>query len=55
MNNMLKILLCISLAVAAAPDAVAQGSSEWQQSSLYEVPPRGLVDVPTAGTLPRAY
>ncbi len=55
MNDMLKILLCISLAAAAVPDAAAQGSSEWQQSSLYEVPPRWLVDVPTAGTLPRAY
>jgi len=55
MNNTLNILLCISLAVAAAPDAADQGSSEWQQSSLYEVPPRWLVDVPTAGTLPRAY
>jgi hypothetical protein len=25
------------------------------QTSLYDVPPRWLVDVPTAGTLPRAY
>ncbi len=55
MNDTLKILLCISLTVTAVPDVVAQGSSEWQQSSLYEVPPRWLVDVPTAGTLPRAY
>jgi hypothetical protein len=55
MNDMLRILLCISLAVAAVPDAAAQGSSQWEQSSLYEIPPRWLVDVPTAGTLPRAY
>jgi len=55
MNDMLKILLCISLIATVIPDAVAQGSSQWQQSSLYDIPPRWLVDMPTAGTLPRAH
>ncbi len=43
------------MAVAVVPSAASQDTPEWHQSSLYDVPPRWLVDMPTAGTLPRGY
>jgi len=36
-------------------DIIAQDEFELAQSSLYDVPPRWLVDMPTAGTLHRGY
>lgn len=49
------ILLILLLPLIVVPSYAQEG--EWQraQSSLYDVPPRWLVDMPTAGTLPRAY
>jgi len=35
--------------------ALAQVEQEDRQSSLFEIPPRNLVDMPTAGTLPRGH
>lgn len=55
MKDIMKVALGISLAVGIISDVAAQGGSQGSQSSLYDVPPRWLVDVPTAGTLPRAY
>lgn len=55
MKSILNVFLCLSLALIAVADTFAQSGSQLQQSSLYDVPPRWLVDMPTAGTLPRAY
>ncbi len=46
------ITLCWLLPIASAAQTDAYGGA---QSSLYDVPPRQLVDMPTAGTLPRAF
>ncbi|HWR82234.1 MAG TPA: hypothetical protein VN285_02920 [Candidatus Deferrimicrobium sp.] len=43
------VLLTASLVSTIA----AQESGQWREGSLYETPPRWLVDVPTAGTLRR--
>ncbi|RKX25259.1 MAG: hypothetical protein DRP47_10070 [Candidatus Zixiibacteriota bacterium] len=45
----LTAILCLASLITAQDDA---GSG---QTSLYDVPPRWLVDIPTAGTLPRGY
>ena len=47
------MLTILGVLIAALP-AVGQ-QEQATTSSLYDVPPRWLVDVPTAGTLPRAY
>jgi len=43
------------LALACLGPLSASAQIEPATSSLYDVPPRMLIDVPTAGTLPRAY
>ncbi|MEW5995440.1 MAG: hypothetical protein AB1744_13740 [Candidatus Zixiibacteriota bacterium] len=48
------MLLCLP-ALLLALTVSAQQSPDLDRSSLYELPPRWLVDVPTAGTLPRAH
>jgi len=55
MKGMLKVALSVvSLVLVLIFEVAAQGSAGVRQGSLYDVPPRWLVDVPTAGTLPRA-
>lgn len=45
------VLLCFSL-----PQALfAQVDEDDTRHTLYEIPPRWIVDIPTAGTLPRGY
>jgi len=53
MNKIAGYLLVSLLLLPAA--ASAQDRVNDAQISLYDVPPRWLVDMPTAGTLPRAY
>ncbi|MDH3890959.1 MAG: hypothetical protein OEV49_07720 [candidate division Zixibacteria bacterium] len=56
MNRTIRSLLICLLMLNAAPTVVsAQQVINDAQTSLYDVPPRWLVDMPTAGTLPRAY
>jgi len=45
-------LVCLML---IAPTVISQAEDDPLQHTLYEIPPRWLVDVPTAGTLPRGY
>ncbi|MEE8575743.1 MAG: hypothetical protein V3T31_00675 [candidate division Zixibacteria bacterium] len=51
--KVLTILAMISLLNIA--DIQAQESTDEERSTLYDIPPRRLVDMPTAGTLPRGY
>ena len=55
MKNVAWILVALATLMPIA--AMAQDTGDWEraQSSLYDVPPRWLVDMPTAGTLPRGY
>ena len=46
------LLACLFL---LTPTTEAQGDGGLVRHTLYEIPPRWLVDVPTAGTLPRGY
>ncbi len=52
MKNILVSACIVGVLLLTALPAAAQ---EIERSSLYDVPPRWLVDVPTAGTLPRAH
>lgn len=53
---MKRMILLLCVAALLLPSIVnGQGSDLSAQSSLYDVPPRWLIDMPTAGTLPRAY
>ncbi|MFH1373112.1 MAG: hypothetical protein ABII79_04890 [bacterium] len=54
-NRVLRICIWAGIAVILAAGAAAQDPSDYSQGSLYDVPPRWLADMPTAGTLPRAY
>ena len=54
MKHSIRFLICAALLIVSASAAQAQGEGA-RVSSLYELAPRWLVDVPTAGTLPRAY
>jgi len=54
MNRIVKYALVIVMLLPAVVVS-AQESVNDAQTSLYDVPPRWLVDMPTAGTLPRAY
>ncbi len=48
-------VISIGLVTGLAVTSHAQIDREPAQTSLYDVPPRWLADMPTAGTLPRAY
>ncbi|MFH1686986.1 MAG: hypothetical protein ABIE70_05625 [bacterium] len=53
---MKRIVLLLSIVtLLLSPIIMGQPSDLSAQSSLYDVPPRWLIDMPTAGTLPRAY
>lgn len=54
MNNGIRFLICAALLILSSGATRAQDRGA-TTSSLYELAPRWLVDVPTAGTLPRAY
>lgn len=52
----LRIMIGLIVTLALASTAAAQNDDMVAgQASLYDVPPRYLVDMPTAGTLPRGY
>lgn len=52
----MKLLIYICLLLLVAPVFIsAQDEEAALSTSLYEIPPRWLVDLPTAGTLPRGY
>ncbi|MCK4573933.1 MAG: hypothetical protein KAU36_06160 [candidate division Zixibacteria bacterium] len=51
----MKKIYLYAIAVVLLLAAVSTTAQESERSSLYDVPPRSLVDVPTAGTLPRAH
>jgi len=55
MRQRLYILVCFLVLLPMI--GAAQDQDDWgqTQSTLYDVPPRWLVDMPTAGTLPRGY
>lgn len=55
MQGITRTLLVVAAVLTAAAAAPAQDQVNAAQTSLYEVPPRWLIDMPTAGTLPRAY
>ena len=55
MRTLLRLVICLSFVVVLAGPAGGQQTGDREQGSLYEVPPRWLVDVPTAGTLPRGH
>jgi len=51
-----RIALCfLTLTLVLAPVAKSQDGYAGAQTSLYDVPPRWLIDMPTAGTFPRAF
>ncbi len=49
------LTILVGLLFSISSDILAQDEFEVAQSSLYDVPPRWLVDMPTAGTLHRGY
>jgi len=51
----LSIFLAIALTALLFVPRFSAAQEDIASSSLYDVPPRWLVDIPTAGTLPRAY
>lgn len=56
MNKTIRsLLICLVMLNAAAAMVSAQRVINDAQTSLYDVPPRRLIDMPTAGTLPRAF
>ena len=56
MNKIVKsLLICLFVLNAATVMVSAQQLINDAQTSLYDVPPRWLIDMPTAGTLPRAF
>ncbi len=55
MRKLLRSVTCLAMLPVLVGVAAAQEPADWQPATLYEVAPRWLVDVPTAGTLPRAY
>ncbi len=54
MKTLLTVALVTVLMIAVST-ALAQEESTASQTSLYELAPRNLVDMPTAGTLPRGH
>jgi hypothetical protein len=48
-------LLLLTLILALATSVAAQEDFEDRRNTLYDMPPRWLVDMPTAGTLHRGY
>ncbi len=55
MRYILALTIFLGLLFSLSSDILAQDEFEVAQSSLYDVPPRWLVDMPTAGTLHRGY
>lgn len=56
MNKTIRsLLICLFMLNVATTMVSAQQDYYDAQTSLYDVPPRWLIDMPTAGTLPRAY
>ncbi len=55
MSRLLRYILVIGLLLAVSPSPAAQGEYLVAQGSLFDIPPRWLVDMPTAGTLPRGH
>ena len=51
----LALTIFLGLLFSLSSEITAQDEFEVAQSSLYDVPPRWLVDMPTAGTLHRGY
>ncbi|MBU8934223.1 MAG: YjbH domain-containing protein [candidate division Zixibacteria bacterium] len=55
MKFVLRLLIGLVAALTLTSMVAAQDETGAGQTSLYDVPPRYLVDMPTAGTLPRGY
>lgn len=53
--NRVILSVMFALMMLIATSASAQENINSAQTSLYDVPPRWLVDMPTAGTLPRGF
>ena len=53
--NRVILSVMFALMMLMATSASAQENINSAQTSLYDVPPRWLVDMPTAGTLPRGF
>lgn len=55
MNTRYTLLFFTLILLSGVLPVQAQDNFSGAQTSLYDVPPRWLVDMPTAGTYPRAY
>ena len=54
-RNYLRIIVTLFILLGTASSLLAQERARPTGTTLYEVPPRWLADLPTAGTLPRRY
>jgi hypothetical protein len=55
MRKLLTITLTLALMLPGTTEVLAQELDTELQHTLYDIPPRTLVDLPTAGTLPRGF